>query len=177
MHRNPASRWFIRVLGSAILCGLLLGCFAILGSFVEAEYDETWTASVPVPPAEVVAALESPGAVGAWWSVDGVASGRTDDGEPAWIVRRGGDAVRLRVDPTDDGLVLTVAEDPADYVFTRSVRVAAAEEGSTITVREEGTVESKLSRAADWLYRTPARHARTFLADLSRHLGGTPPTR
>ena len=68
MHRNPASRWFIRLLGTAILFGLGLVALLIAGAAMDAEYETAWTADVPASAAEVLASFESADAAVAWWT-------------------------------------------------------------------------------------------------------------
>lgn len=173
MHRNPASRWFIRLLGTAILFGLGLVALLIAGAAMDADYETAWTCDVPASPTEVLAAFESADAADRWWtSVEGVLAGATDDGEPAWIVRTGGDATRLQVTVAGTTVRLTVAEDQADVLYVRTLTIEAADEGSRLHLTETGTLEAKLTRAVDKTFRGVGHRAERFLTDLSTHLGG-----
>lgn len=174
MHRNPAARWFIRILGTAVLCGLGTIGLLIAGAAMEPGYETSWRCDVPVAPPEVAAAFDDADTADRWWTtVDSVIPGATDSGEPAWITRRGKEAVRLLVERDASSITLRVAEPEAAVHFTRTLRLEPTPDGTRIRLTEAGTIDAKLTRAIDNWFRGVGHRAEGFLGDLSQHLGGS----
>lgn len=149
--RRPSrlQTWIIRILGSSILIGGLFLLTGLIGFMLPGPYRVTSLMRLDQPPAEVFARVADFSKRPNWLDdITRVEGAAPVEGRPLWIEYGDGAAVPLEVLANEPPVrLVTRADDEAlGFSRTRTWRIEAAGNGTTIRIEDEGELRNAFLR-------------------------------
>lgn len=139
-------KWIIWGVGAMLA---LIALILVVGSALPVEHTATVTRTIPATPETVWTAITDFDAMPSWRTgVDSISRDPNTDGQPAWTEFNGRESLGFAVlemeSPTR--LMAQIVGEDLPFGGTWTYDLAPSEEGTTVTITEDGEVYSPLFR-------------------------------